>query len=347
MANTFDKHTIILKKSTAGPVILAGDIGGTKTNFGLFCGPVQEMQLLTVQTYPSQTATSAIELIDRFLKETGQKKIDGACFGVAGPVINGVAQIVNLPWEVSEEEIKSISHCTDISIINDLVATIHAVPYLKQSQLLALDKISLKTRPGNIGMIAAGTGLGQAILIDDNGRYIACASEGGHRDFAARSDTEYRLYRFLAKKYSHVSIDRILSGRGLADLYDFLREDTRTKEPELLSQRFKYQDKAAVVTQLGLAGEDPICGQALSMFVEIYGAEAGNLALQGTTLGGMYIGGGIAPKIAPAFASPQFLNAFSEKGRLSSFLRQIPVRLVTDTQAALWGAAAFALTKAD
>ena len=202
MQNKFKNHPQKTENinNEIGPLILVGDIGGTKTNMGLFSGPIPNLRLLKMRTYPSQTAPSAIALIEKFLKDTGQKKLSRACFGVAGPVIDGVAQIVKLPWEVSESEIKSHYNWTNVSVVNDLVATICSVPYLKPNQLEALDESTLELRPGNIGLLAAGTGLGMALLIDDNGRYVACASEGGHRDFAARSDVEYRLHQFLKKK---------------------------------------------------------------------------------------------------------------------------------------------------
>lgn len=329
--------------ASTGSVILAGDIGGTKTNLGLFSGPLNQLKRVADNTYPSQSAQSLTELVERFLKETGDHAISKACFGIAGPVFNNVAKATNLPWTVDGDEMQQHFSWSHVRVVNDLVALASAIPYLQSDQLQPLNDVAPPETDANIGLIAAGTGLGEALLIWDGNSYVPCPSEGGHKDFAPRNQMEWRLHQYLTKKYQHASVERVLSGNGLHDIYQFLRQESGDREPEWLARLFREQDGGAVVSQTALAGKDPICEQALDLFVEIYGAEAGNLALQAFTTGGMYIGGGIGPKIAKALASGKFIEAFRAKGRMKSLLSNIPVRLILDSKAALMGAAVSAM----
>lgn len=327
------------KRSSHG-FILAGDIGGTKTNLGLFSGTPDKLKLEKIGTYSSGSADSLIELLKRFLKNE-QIPITKACFGVAGPIINNVAKTTNLAWTVTGEEIRSYFNWSTVILINDLVAMACAIPHLTVDQTLSLNRAVPPAESGNIGLIAAGTGLGEALLIWNGKTYTPCPSEGGHKDFAPRTPLEWRLRQYLAKKFDHVSIERVLSGDGLVDIYRFLRQEDGQKEPEWLMQLFAENDNSAVISQTALAGKDPICEKALNIFVELYGAEAGNLALQALTMGGIYLGGGIGPKIVKALSTDKFINAFYAKGRLKQVLSQIPVRLILDNTAPLWGAASY------
>lgn len=321
-------------------LILAGDIGGTKTNLGLFSDSGGKLALEKISTYSSTSADSLITLIEQFL-ENEQVCIKEACFGIAGPIINNIVKTTNLPWVVSGEEIKSHFKFSRTVLINDLVATAFAIPHLKTEQILSLNQATSPDKGGNIGILAAGTGLGEALLIWDGNTYIPCPSEGGHKDFAPRNHLEWNLHQYLAEKYDHVSIERVLSGHGLYDIYQFLRQENGTKEPEWLTKLFSENENSAVISQAALCEKNPVCEKALDIFIKIYGAEAGNLALQALTMGGIYIGGGIGPKITPALSDGRFIDAFYEKGRFKQLLQQIPVRIILDNSAALWGAASY------
>lgn len=322
--------------------ILTGDIGGTKTNLALFKGPLEQLAMVTVRTYATKSAVSPLELIGRFLREVDAPPLTGACFGIAGPVVQGTATTTNLPWTVSAPEIAAYTNLTPVALINDLAAMASAIPILPPEKIIPLNKVPLHAE-GNIGLLAAGTGLGEALLMWHDGRHVSCASEGGHKDFASQNDQQFRLHQSLASQHGHVSVERLLSGPGLVNIYQFLRRESGQPEPVWLRDLFGSQDHAAVVSGVALKGHDPVCVAALDLFVSIYGAEAGNIALQGMTTGGIFLGGGIAPKIIPALAGGAFMTAFLAKGRLETLLRRIPVRIIQDSQAPLWGAAAHLL----
>jgi glucokinase len=322
-------------------IILAGDFGGTKTSFALFAGQVAKLRQLSSKSYPTAAAGSAIELIERFLLETEPgTEVSTACFGVAAPVAAGKAPIVNLPWAIEAKLILAHFGFRKVELINDLVATASAIPYLRSDQYQTVNKVKPSSR-GNIGLLAAGTGLGEAFLVWDGNRYLPVPSEGGHKDFAPRTQLQTRLWQFLSEKYGRVSVERVVSGPGLVNIYLFLRQESGMQEPAWLQKLLQEHDAARIISQAALAGEDEVCQKALSLFVEAYGAEAGNLALQGLTLGGVYIAGGIAPKIKKFILAAPFMTAFTAKGRMESLLASMPVRLITDQQAPLWGAAVY------
>jgi glucokinase len=329
-------------ESSRDDLILTGDFGGTKTNFGLFAGELGHLRPLRFESYSTGDAPSAIHLIERFLTEAKDAgSVTEACFGVAAPVTNGMAVIVNLPWTIETGEIRQHFGFRRVNLINDLAATAASVPQLRPDQFETVKKAESPPR-SNIGLIAAGTGLGEALLIWNGRDYLPTPSEGGHKDFAPRDERQCRLLHYLASRYgTHVSVERVVSGPGIADIYHFLREESGEPEPDWLRQRFRAADAARVVSEAGLASEDRICREAIALFVEAYGAEAGNLALQGLTVGGLYLAGGIAPKIKEALMSGSFMAAFTGKGRMTSLLEKMPVRLITDPRAPLWGAAAF------
>lgn len=336
------RNALFMKNSPAH-IILAGDIGGTKTSLALFSANDKGLYLEKRQTYKSASADSPLMLIEDFLSQSAPHPVDTACFGIAGPVIAGEARATNLPWTVSEKNLRTHFGWDHAFLLNDLVALAHAIPTLHPDQLRIINN-----RPhcnGTIGVVAAGTGLGESLLIWDQGSYHPCASEGGHKDFAPRNQIEYRFHDFLTGKYGHASIERVLSGQGIVNIYQFLRHESKEAEPAWLTQAQTLADPAAVISDNALLKKDPVCVQALDLFVELYAAEAGNLALQAMTTGGIFLGGGIAPKIAAALTPEKFLPSFCAKGRMRTFLETVPVAIIMEPHATLFGAASYAFRK--
>jgi glucokinase len=324
-------------------VILAGDIGGTKTILGLFERADGRLALRREETYVSAEHPSLESMIEDFLGAARTAAVGAACFGVAGPVIRGRAKLTNLSWTASGAAVAKLLPAARVSLVNDLQATAFGALKLEPENLHVLNAGTAPPEPANIAVIAAGTGLGQGFLFWDGARYRPAASEGGHADFAPRGDAECELHAFLRRRFGRVSYERILSGAGLENLYAFERERLGGDEPDWLAARFRSGDSAAVVTRTALAREDGACAQALERFCDIYGAEAGNLALKVLALSGVFVAGGIAPRILPALGAGGFMRAFADKGRLAGLLSRIPVKVVLDTRVALIGAAHLAL----
>jgi glucokinase len=322
-------------------IVLAGDIGGTKTNLGLFRlgkkRPVPEV----IETYPSGEAPNLSSIVEKFLG-MHQVSISSACFGVAGPVKNGRCKTTNLPWDVSERKLKNRFGWDKVRLINDLTATSYAVPLLTGRELFSLNP-GKKSKGGSIGLIAPGTGLGMALMVWRDGNYIPMPSEGGHSDFAPQNEAEVALWHYLHVRLGHVSVERVLSGPGLFITYCWLKFTGQGSEPAWLAQRMNEDDPSKVISEAALVGKEPLCVKTLDLFVSILGATAGNLALTGLTMGGIYIGGGIAPKILPKLGEDLFMKAFVDKGRFTGLLRSIPVRVILNDKAALLGAAHCAL----
>ena len=318
-------------------LILAGDIGGTKTHLGLFQRGKRRPTPRVVETYPSSEAPDLETLIRRFL-DAHPVSVTGACFGVAGPVKKGRSTLTNLSWTISENKIKRDFKWEHVRLINDLTATVQAIPLLTSLEVASLGKATL-VKDGNIGLIAPGTGLGMALLIQTENGYIHVPSEGGHTDFGPNNEMEVGLWHYLNQHLGHVSVERVLSGGGLFNIYSWLRDSGRFQEPDWLAKNLREKDPAKAITEAALDQEDPLCTEALNQFVVIFGAVAGNLALMGSTIGGLYLGGGIPPKILPILEGGMFLNAFSNKGRFREFLRRIPVHVILNDKAALMGAA--------
>lgn len=319
-------------------LILAGDVGGTKTHLGLYRANGETLSPVRDRLYRTADFRSLSEACAHFLSGRGEP-VKAACFGVPGPVIEGEAHATNVPWLMREAELSRELGATPVRLINDLAATAYGVIHLEQSQFAVLQRGRYRVHGANIAVIAAGTGLGEASLVFEDGSFHAVSSEGGHADFAPRGDEQVALYRFLRAEFGHVSVERVLSGPGLFNIYRFLRQSRATPEPEWLRSRLENEDPAAVVSEAALEGRDPECVCALGMFVDIYGAEAGNMALKVLALGGVYIGGGIAPKILPALQDGRFIKSFSDKGRLAGMLGGIEVRVSLNPVAALLGAA--------
>jgi glucokinase len=325
-------------------MILAGDIGGTKTALALVeTGPrfavVREGEL------PSQEFPTFEAAVAAFLADGPRVAIDAACFGVAGPVVNGHGSTTNLPWQLDEVLLAATLSARRVKLLNDLEATAHGILTLGPSELATIQ--AGRPRPGNLAIIAAGTGLGEALIVRDGERLVVVASEGGHADFAPGSDVEVGLLRYLGMAYGHVSWERVLSGPGLLDIYRFLREASQIPAPPWLAARLEREDPSAVVSEVALAGTDPVCADALDLFVSAYGAEAGNLALKVLAVGGVFVAGGIAPRILPALTGGAFAAAFRGKGRLANLMEAIPVHVVLEPRAGLLGAARVAASLAD
>ncbi len=323
-------------------MILTGDVGGTKVNLALF--DIQKgIPLLSVErSYVSRDYPDLVHLLQHFLKET-QPKLTHACLGVAGPVHEGRCQITHLPWEINARELQPLLGTDSISLINDLAALASAVPYLTPEQLEVIQQ-GQGDPNGKIGVLAAGTGLGQAFLIPEGERrYRILETEGGQCDFPARNPLEISLREFLSQVYGRVCIEDVLSGPGLIRIFEFMKERDDATEPDWLAEEFEQEDPAVVISRNGLSKKFKPCEQALEMFVSVYGAVAGNLALQIMARGGVILGGGIAPEILPLLKSDLFLEAFRDKGKFRDFMAQIPVKVIMNKRAPLLGAAYFAL----
>lgn len=319
-------------------MILAGDVGGTKTALALFemqgarFDLVREEQL-TSRDYPNFEAAVA-----RFLGEGPSGPIDAASFGVAGAVVDGRVATTNLPWKIDERALERSIPAKRVRLLNDLAATGHGLGALPPTSLVTLQ--AGKSRLGNIALIAAGTGLGEALLIWDGERHQMIASEGGHGDFAPRTDLEIELLRYLRQQFGHVSYERILSGPGFFNVYRFLRDTGRGVEsPEIAAKLESGGDPSAIVGTAASAGWDPLCVAALDLFTTVYGAEAGNLALKVLAVGGVYLGGGIGPRFRRKLEDGTFMVAFRGKGRFTELMDTMPVHLVLEPRTALLGAA--------
>jgi len=319
-------------------MILAGDIGGTKCALAL----VHEENLRSPaaeHTFHSRDYGGLEDVVGSFLSTAGAGgQITRACFGIAGPIVDGSSHTPNLPWTITTQGLRMTLGMNAVKLINDLEATGHGVSLLRPDELLTLNE-GASPPYGNAAIIAAGTGLGEAILHWAGDRHSPVASEGGHADFAPRNESEIELLKYLINRFGHVSYERVLSGPGLFNIYSFLRDSGYAKEEQWLSDLLKQSDPSAVVSEAGLAGKSELCVRALEMFVSIYGAEAGNLALKAMAVAGIYVGGGIAPKISEKLRSGGFMQAFTDKSRLSPLLEKIPVRIIQNPNTALYGAA--------
>ncbi len=325
-------------KHPNGPeLVLAGDVGGTKTVLGVFSRAEGRPMPRITESYASAEFPSLEALLDRFLR-AHHVAVSSACFGIPGPVVGGRSALTNLPWQVSEASLAAHLACPSVRLINDLTATALAIPLLTESELSDLNRG--KTDPdGNIGVMAPGTGLGVGMLVRANGELHPSASEGGHVDFAPASERQVELWRYLRKRVSHVSVELLISGGGLKNIYDWLRDSVGIAEPEWLKDRMRIEDSDKVISESALSRSDPVCIEALDEFVSILGACAGNLALTVMATRGIYLGGGICPKILEKLHEGRFMAAFPDKGRFRALLEKVPVRVVLNDKAALLGAA--------
>jgi glucokinase len=324
-------------------MILAGDIGGTKTNVALFESNGSEVgPVIRQQKFPSGRFDSFEAILAEFLGGT-ELKLAGACFGIAAPVVDGYAKTPNLNWTVRAASLARVLQIDRVGLINDLEATAHGIPALADSQLLTINA-GQPRHDGHRALIAAGTGLGMAGIFYREGHYYPIPSEGGHCDFAPHPPAGMELFRYLTEKFGgHVSWERVLSGPGLFNVYCFLRDGGYAEEPAWLALEIQSGEKTAAVSNAALANKCELAVKALDLFVAAYGAMAGNLALLMMATGGLYVGGGIAPKISAKLSDGTFMKAFTEKGRLSALVAGIPVHIILDDKTALYGAARVAL----
>jgi glucokinase len=325
-------------------MILAGDIGGTKTNVALF----EDEELgkpLAQRSFPSGKFDSLESIISEFVAEH-KPQLTHACFGIAGPVKDGQVKTPNLKWVVNGQTLAETLNLERVGLINDLEATAYGIEGLGASQLHALNE-GKEEHGAHRALIAAGTGLGMAGLFYDGRHYRPIASEGGHIDYAPRSAIEHELLNYMrAKIGGRVSYERVLSGPGLFNIYSFLRDHKHGEEPVWLAEQITAGDGSAAVSQAGLAGKAELAVKALDLFADIYGAMAGNLALLLKATGGLYVGGGIAPKLIEKLKDGTFMRAFTDKGRMSALVSNIPVRVILDDKTALYGAARCAVENA-
>jgi glucokinase len=325
------------------PVWIAGDVGGTKTRVSLFERVGGRLVQHAERVYASAEHASLEEVLALHRRETGAPRAAAACFGVAGPVFEGRASATNLPWGPIEEASLARALGVPVRLVNDVEAAAYGMLALPDDALVELNPAASAPRRGHVAVIAAGTGLGEAFLLWDGERYHALPGEGGHADFAPRTDEELELLRWLrARLLGRVSWERVVSGPGLLELYHFARERSGAAEPDWLARRMAGEDPSAVVSEVALAAGDAACERALALFVSAYGAEAGNMAVRCLARGGVFVGGGIAPKILPALQGGAFLEAFCDKGRVEDLLRGLSVRVALDPRAPLLGASALA-----
>jgi glucokinase len=346
-------------------MILAGDIGGTKTNLALYEWTRERTEPIRLESFHSSDYSSLEEILQEFLEpptpptalggaataETGlahetrqsteRVTITAACFGIAGPVIDNHSQTTNLPWVVDGAKIAKQFNIPRVQLLNDLEATAYGILLLRPDEIEVLNPGVPPKKRQALALIAAGTGLGEAILFWDGSSYRPMPSEGGHADFAPNNDNEIELLRYLRSQYLHVSYERLLSGPGLHAIYEYLR-DTKKNEPTWLAEKVKAGNPAAEIAEAGLKGQADIAKQALDLFASIYGAEAGNLALKALALDGVYVGGGIAPKLIQKLQDGTFMKAFTNKGRYKRLMANMPVKVVMNQQTALLGAASVA-----
>ena len=322
-------------------MILAGDIGGTHTRLAFFSANDGQFQLVTESVFDSRAHNGLDEIVVRFVNEQ-QRQPTSVCLGVAGPVRNGRVEASNLPWIVDSKRIAQELQVDRASLINDLEANAWGIGELSASDVVPLNKVKYSVQ-GNQAVIAAGTGLGEAGMSWDGACHHIFASEGGHADFAPRNELEIDLLRYLLGRFGHVSYERILSGPGLVNVYHFLRDTGRGKEPQWLVEEMATSDPAAAISKAAMEGRCGLCEHALDLFVSIYGAEAGNLALKVMATGGVFLGGGIAPKLLPKLSGPLFMNSFLSKGRMQPLLESMPVKVIVNDKAALLGAARYSI----
>jgi glucokinase len=323
-------------------MILAGEIGGTHARLAAFETQGNKLNNVIDTVFESQQHSGLAEIISEFVKKNGVP-VDMACFGVAGPVRGGRCKISNLSWIIDSRELAKQLKLNSVGLLNDLEAYAYGIDALDDKDFITLNEGS-EDAEGNRAVVSARTGLGVAGLYWDGRRHHPFACEGGHTNFAPRNALEDELLRHLRKKYTRVSYERIASGPGIKNVYDFLRETGKAEEPDWLKAQMRdAADAPALISRLASEGKAPICGQALSMFVSVYGAHAGDCALTFMSTGGIFIGGSIAAKNLAKMREPVFMESFLDKGRMSELLKDMPVKVVLNDDAGILGAARYTL----
>ena len=317
-------------------MILAGDIGGTHARLALFERDRLDLEPAAIEVFRSHEHSGLEEIVRKFLEGRGAR-VESACFGIAGPVRGGRSAGTNIPWVADAHQLAA-QLGSPVRLINDLEANAYGIELLKPQDFVVLHA-GVADPSGNQGLISAGTGLGCSGLVPGPLGYAPFPTEGGHADFAARNELEIELLRYLLARFDHVSVERVLSGPGLVNIYQFLRDTRRGAESPSLAEQMAHGDPAATISRNALDRSSELCEQALDLFISIYGAEAGNLALRLLATGGVFIGGGIAPAVWRKLLEPPFLKAFVSKGRMAPMLAEIPLRLIMNDKAAMFGAA--------
>jgi len=318
-------------------MILAGDIGGTNARLAYFQPQNGHLHMVSERVFPSREHSELGEIVSQFLDDSGAHP-DAACFGIAGPVRNGRVETSNLPWVIEQSLLAKQIHLPETLLINDLEASAWGIGALEPGDLVSLNQVSGPV-VGNQAVIAPGTGLGEAGLFWDGSRHQVFACEGGHCDFGPQGDLQIELLRFLQARFGHVSYERVLSGPGLVNVYEFLRGRGCGKESAEFSAALTKGDPAAVISRAALDGTENLAVQALDLWIAVYGAEAANLALKVMATGGLFLAGGISPKILAKLTGPVFMQSFVNKGRLRPLVEAVPVQVVVNQNAGLLGAA--------
>lgn len=325
-------------------MILAGDIGATRVLLAAYQTEGNQLQRVVQRSYKSQEHSGLAEILKEFINSEGVP-VHAACFGVAGPVRGGKSKMGNLAWTIDSRELASQLRLQSVGLLNDLEAYAYGVDALDSKDFITLAE-GAEDAQGNRVVISARTGLGIAGLYWDGFRHHPFACEGGHGDFAPRNDLEIELAQYLRKKFGHVSCERLLSGPGIKNIYDFLRDTKKAEEPNWLRQQIdQAADAPPLISQLALEAKSAICEHALSMFVSIYGSQTGNCALNFMATGGVFIGGSIAAKIVPKMQDPIFMKSFLDKGRMQTLLEDMPVKVIANDNAGLMGAARYTLVQ--
>lgn len=324
-------------------LVLTGDIGGTKTNLAIFSREGGLRAPIAEATFASANYPDLESIAKEFLGKA-ELAVERAAFGVAGPVLNGAAHITNLPWVMTEARLQDALGVKSVRLLNDLESIANAVPILEAEDVCALNDIAPELH-GPVGIVAPGTGLGEAFLlwIDDN--YRAFASEGGHADFAPGNELEGDLLRYLQRKFGRASYERVCSGLGIPNVYHFLRDCAYIQESAWVAEQLAASNDPTpvIVTNALTEQPDPLCARVMEIFASVLAAKAGNLALTVMATGGIYLGGGIPPRILPLLQRESFMNTFRYKGRLSGLMQRIPVRVILNAKAGLLGAARMAM----
>lgn len=320
-------------------LVLAGDVGGTKTNLALFKALGDKIDVIDNISYHTTDFSNLNELIDSYLKNIA--KPDKICLGVAGPVLNGHAKLSNLYWEIDKTELSKFFKQT-FSIINDLEATAYGLAMIGEHETSTIHE-GKGNVPGNAVVIAPGTGLGEAGMFWDGNYFYPFATEGGHADFAARNDIEFKLYQFLQKQFGHVSWERVISGPGIIQIYLFLVQELKREESPIMKSQFKNGSDASIISKN--VQNCKVCKEAMEMFVRFLAYESANLVLKHNATGGLFIGGGIVPANLNLLDEFKFKEYFCQSGRLNDLIEKVNVRVILNTKAALLGAAWYAINR--
>jgi glucokinase len=319
-------------------IILAGDVGGTKTNLALYEGTRDHLRFLSGATFVSADYPSAEKVIEEFLLKEKQKP-DHLCLGVAGPVIEGKVELTNLSWVINVDDLRKAAGTDSVGLINDLEATAYGLATQSPDDFINIQEGD--TRGGNMAIIAPGTGLGEAGLFWDKSCYRPYPTEGGHCDFSPRTDLDIDLYKHLESIHGIVSWERLVSGPAIYDIFKFLCKRQRHSEPAWLTEKFDEEDPSAIISQSAMEKTDAVCVETMRLFVRYFAREASNLTLKMKAIGGLFLGGGIPPKIAPLLKDGYFLKHYMDTDRMQHLLRDVPIRIILNQKTALLGAACY------